>query len=58
MSIAETDVDSLRLVSLSYGNQGLNLDLVGEAGCSSSDGTVDCTGNTVQACGFNVSPAK
>lgn len=48
MSISETDVDSLGLVSLSYGNQGLNPDLVVESACISSNGTVDCTGETVQ----------
>lgn len=48
MAISETDVDSLGLVSLSYGNQGLNPDLVEESECLSSNGTVDCTGETVQ----------
>lgn len=48
MAISETDVDSLGLVSISYGNQGLNPDLVVESGCISSNGTVDCTGETVQ----------
>lgn len=50
MSISETDLDSLGLVSLSYGNQGLNPDLVIDSGCISSNGTVDCTGETVQVC--------
>lgn len=50
MSISETDLDSLGLVSLSYGNQGLNPDLVVESGCTTSNGTVDCTGETVQVC--------
>lgn len=49
MAISETDVDSLGLVSLSYGNQGVNSDLVVESACISSNGTVDCTGETVQA---------
>lgn len=48
MATAETDVDSLRLVSLSYGNQGLNPSLMVESDCISSNGTVDCTGQTVQ----------
>lgn len=48
MAISDTDVDSLGLVALSYGNQGLNPDLVVESGCISSNGTVDCTGETVQ----------
>ena len=47
MAIPETDMDSLGLVTLSYGNQGLNPDLVVESGCLSSNGTVDCTGETV-----------
>ncbi|CAM9234479.1 unnamed protein product, partial [Ectocarpus fasciculatus] len=51
MAISETDVDSLGLVALSYGNQGLNPDLVVESGCISSNGTVDCTGETVQVMG-------
>lgn len=50
MAISETDVDSLGLVALSYGNQGLNPALVVESGCISSNGTVDCTGETVQVC--------
>lgn len=50
MAIAETDMDSLGLVTLSFGNQGLNPDLVVESGCISSNGTVDCTGETVQVC--------
>lgn len=50
MAIAETDIDSFGLVTLSYGNQGLNPDLVVESGCTSSNGTVDCTGKTVQVC--------
>lgn len=49
MAISETDVDSLGLVSISYGNQGVNPDLVVESGCISGNGTVDCTGETVQA---------
>lgn len=48
MAMSETDVDSLGLVSLSYGNQGVNPDLVVENGCLSSNGTIDCTGETVQ----------
>lgn len=48
MAISETDMDSLGLVTVSYGNQGLNPDLVVESGCRSSNGTVDCTGETVQ----------
>eukprot|EP00752_Nemacystus_decipiens_P003601 g3320.t1 len=51
MAIPENDIDSLGLVTLSYGNQGLNPDLVVESGCRSSNGTVDCTGETVQVMG-------
>ncbi|CBJ32340.1 conserved unknown protein [Ectocarpus siliculosus] len=51
MAISETDVDSLGLVALSFGNQGLNPDLVVESGCISSNGTVDCTGETVKVMG-------
>lgn len=54
MAISETDVDSLGLVSFSYGNQGVNPDLVVESGCISGNGTVDCTGETVQARILNV----
>lgn len=50
MAISETDLDSLGLLSISYGHQGLNPDLVVESGCLSSNGTVDCTGQTVQVC--------
>lgn len=46
--MSETDVDSLGLVSLSYGNQGVNPDLVVANGCLSGNGTIDCTGETVQ----------
>lgn len=49
MAISETDLDSLGLVSLSYGNQGINPDLVVESACITNNGTVDCTGETVQA---------
>lgn len=48
MALSETDVDSLGLVRLSYGNQGVNPDLVVENGCLSSNGTIDCTGETVK----------
>eukprot|EP00903_Cladosiphon_okamuranus_P011141 g10515.t1 len=51
MAIPETDIDSLGLVTLSYGNQGLNEDLTVESECISNGGMVDCTGKTVQVMG-------
>lgn len=48
MAIAETEIDSLELVTLSFGNQGLNPDLMVESQCLSNNGTVDCSGETVQ----------
>lgn len=52
MAIPETDIDSLGLVTLSYGNQGLNEDLKVESECISNGGMVDCTGETVQVWNF------
>lgn len=52
MAIAENDFDSLELVTLSYGNEGLNADLYVEADCQENGGDVDCTGQTVQVCAF------
>lgn len=48
LATSKTDVDSLGLLTLSYGNQGLNPSLVVESECLARNGTVDCTGDTVQ----------
>lgn len=56
MAVSETDVDSLGLVTISYGNQGLNPDLVVDNECLANNGTIDCTGQTVQVSSMHSVP--
>ncbi|CAM9337762.1 unnamed protein product, partial [Discosporangium mesarthrocarpum] len=51
VSLPETDIDALGLVTLSYGNQGISPDMIISSDCIANNGTIDCTGETVQVFG-------